>query len=304
VIWVGADRNDVVVRWTRVGICAIVADHERGDQLDSQAGGRVAGVALASWFLAEAVGAYGDRVLADASPDAAGPQAVGRELAWLIFARTETDTGIPAPLAAVINHAGSGEAEHALETWIGDLLGADPGLAAAVAEVLARYYRQQLDCGDGAALAELGDLLWWDEPELARTAFERAAAAGNNRALIRLAQHRWVVLKDYEGALLHYQQAITSPDPGVAAEALTGLGEAHRAHSDYQAARQVLEECIATGHQDWAPRAMTMLGNMLEYQLRDYDGARAMFQAAIGTGHPESGPEAMFLARPPPAADG
>jgi tetratricopeptide (TPR) repeat protein len=138
-------------------------------------------------------------------------------------------------------------------------------------------------------------LLWWDEPELARTAFERAAAAGNTTALVRLAQHRWVVLKDYEGALPLYQQAIASPDPGAAAEALTGLGQAYRAHGDYQAARDVLQEAIATGHPDWAPRAMMMLGNMLEYQLRDYDGARAMFQAAIGTGHPESGPQAMFL---------
>jgi TolA-binding protein len=272
-----------------------VADHERGDQL-APAGGRVAGVDLASWFVAEAVEAYGDQVLAsDASPDGGGPRAVGRELARLIFAGAETDTGIPAPLAAVIDGSGSREAEHALETWIGDLLGANPGLAAAAAEVLARYYRQQLDSGDGQALAEFGDLLWWDEPELAQTAFERAAGAGNNRALIRLAQHRWVVGKDYEGSLPSYQQAIASPDPGVAAEALTGLGEAHRAHGDYQAAREVLEEAIATGHPDWAPRAMMMLGNMLEYQFRDYDGARAMFQAAIGTGHPESGPEAMFL---------
>jgi tetratricopeptide (TPR) repeat protein len=268
---------------------------KRGDQPDSRVGGWVAGVDLASWFVAEAVEAYGDQVLADASPDAAGPQAAGRELARLIFARTEAATVIPAPLAAVIDRSGSGDAEHALETCIGDLLGADPDLAAAVADVLGRYYQQQLDSGDGQALTELGDLLWWDEPELARTAFERAAGTGNNGALIRLAQHRWVVLEDYEGSLPRYQQAIASPDPGVAAEALTGLGEAHRAHGDYQAARDVLEECIATGHPDWAPRAMMMLGNMLEYQLRDYDGARAMLQAAISTGHPESGPEAMFL---------
>ena len=73
-----------------------------------------------------------------------------------------------------------------------------------------------------------------------------------------------MVLRDYDGALPYYQQAIASPDPDVAAEALTGLGEAHRAHGDYQAARDVLEEAIATGHPDWAPRAMMMLGSMLE----------------------------------------
>lgn len=53
----------------------------------------VAWVDLASWFVAEAVGAYGDQVLADARPDAAGPQAVGRELARLIFVRQQ---GMPA----------------------------------------------------------------------------------------------------------------------------------------------------------------------------------------------------------------
>lgn len=254
----------------------------------------MAGVDLASWFVAQAVEAYGDQVLADASPGAAGPQAVGRELAKLIFARTGVDTGIPAPLAAVIGRPGSGEAELALETCIGDLLGADPGLAAAVADVLGRHYRQQLDSGDGQALAELGDLLWWEEPQMARTAFERAVDAGNNSALIRLAMHQWVVLEDYDGALPHYQQAIASPDPGIAAEALRGLGEAHLAHGDYLAARGVWEECIATGHPDWVPQAMIMLGNMLEYQLRDYDGARAIFQAAIDTGHPQFGPQGMF----------
>lgn len=112
------------------------------------------------------------------------PQAAGRELARLIFARTDADAGITALLAAVTGRPGSREARQALETCIGDLLEADPGLAAAAAGVLGRYYRKQLDCGDGQALAELGDLLWWDEPQLARTAFELAAAAGNGSALL------------------------------------------------------------------------------------------------------------------------
>jgi TolA-binding protein len=276
-------------------LCGIVCDHGMWQAAGFAGGGQVAGVDLASWFVAQAARAYGDPVLADTSPGADRPQAVGRELARLIFGRAATDTVIPAPLAAVISCSGSTEAEHGLETCIGDLLEADPGLAAAVTEVLGRYYRQQLDSGDGEALAELGDLLWWEEPQLARAAFERAASAGNSSALISAATHRWVVLKDYAGALPLYQEAIASPDPGVAAEALTGLGEAHLAHGHYQDARAVLEEAVATGHPDRGPRAMMMLGGMLEYQLRDYDGARAMFQAAISTGHPEAGPDAMFL---------
>jgi len=251
----------------------------------------VAGADLAAWFVARAVEAYGDHILAEAGTGGRGPQAVGRELARLIFARPEAGAGIPAPLAVAI---GREDAERALETSIGNLLQTDPGLAAAVADMLGRYYRQQLDSGDGQALAELGDLLWWDEPQLAHTAFERANRAGNTGALIRLAQHQRVVLNDFDGALTHYRQAIASPDPSVAAAALTGLGQAHLAHGDYQTAREILLEAIDTGHRDWAPRAMMMLGSMLVHQLGDYDGARAMFQAAIATGHPQSGPEAMF----------
>ncbi|MGO9220039.1 MAG: hypothetical protein ACLP5E_20085 [Streptosporangiaceae bacterium] len=62
----------------------------------------MASVDLASWFVAEAAGAYGDQVLADASPGAAGPRAVGRELARLIFARTDADAGIPAPRPCLV----------------------------------------------------------------------------------------------------------------------------------------------------------------------------------------------------------
>jgi hypothetical protein len=61
-----------------------------GDRPDSLAGGwGGGGLDLASWFVAEAAGAYGGQVLADAGLGAAGPQAVGRELARLIFARAE-----------------------------------------------------------------------------------------------------------------------------------------------------------------------------------------------------------------------
>lgn len=46
----------------------------------------MAGADLAPWFVAEAVRAFGDRVLADAAGGRdAGPQAAGRDLARLIF---------------------------------------------------------------------------------------------------------------------------------------------------------------------------------------------------------------------------
>ncbi len=124
----------------------------------------------------------------------------------------------------------------ALDSYIEERLEADPGLASAAALVLGRHYRQQLESGDGQALAELDELLWADEPELARTALERAVDAGNRRALIRLATHRRLEFRDYDGALPLYQKAAASPDPGIAAEALAELGDALADHGDYQAA--------------------------------------------------------------------
>jgi tetratricopeptide (TPR) repeat protein len=246
-------------------------------------------------FVAQAVRAYGDRVLADADGlDGAGPQAVGRDLARLIFGGAEPGTGLPAQLEAVIGRPGSSPSQLALYGYVEERLQADPGLASAAAGVLGRYYQHQLESGDGQALADLGELLWHDEPELARTALERAVDAGNRRALISLATHRRLESRDYEGALALYRQAVSSPDRGIAAEALVQLGDALREHGDYQAACAAWEQCIAAGNPAWAPHAMAMLASMRESKLGDRDGALAMFQAAFDTGHPEVAPEAMF----------
>lgn len=168
---------------------------------------------LAFRFVTSAVRACGDRVLAEAEGlNAASPEVAGRELARLIFGTAGAGTGIPAPLAEMVERPGSERAWSAVYLRIEELLESDVGLAAAVAEVLGRYYRRQLESGDGEALAELGDVSWSDEPGLARTAFERAVDAGNDGALIRLARHRWMVFRDYDGAVALYQQAIASPN--------------------------------------------------------------------------------------------
>ncbi len=245
------------------------------------------------WFVTKAVEGYGDRVLAADDLGAAGPQVVGCELARLIFGRAEAVGRIPMPLAEMVEHPASERAWSAVYIHIENVLESDPSLAAAVAEVLAGYYRQLLESGDGQALDELGDLLWFDDPELARTAFERAIEAGNKRALIRLAEHRWVILQDYDSALQLYQQAIASPDSGNAAEALAGLGDLHRSRRDYQAARDAWEQCIASGNPDWAPHAMASLAGMLERD-GDRDGALRMYRAAFDSGHSEVAPRAML----------
>jgi len=248
------------------------------------------------WFVTKAVEGYGDQVLNQAEgPAASGPEAVGRELARLIFGRAEEADGIPAQLAQMVEHPGSDRTWLAVDSYVEGVLDSDAGLAADVAEVLAGYYRQQLESGDGQALADLGELLWHDDPELARTAFDRAVDAGNMRALISMARHRWTMLDDFDGAIALYQQGIASPDADIAAEALTGLGEVHLSRSgrEIRAARDAWEQCIATGNPDWAPHAMASLAGMLERD-GNRDGALAMFQAAFDTGHPEVAPRAML----------
>lgn len=248
------------------------------------------------WFVTKAVEGYGDRVLNRAEdPAATGPEAVGSELARLIFGRQEEVGRIPVPLAQLVEHPGSERAWLAVDSHIEDVLESDPGLAADVEHVLARYYRQQLESSDGQALADVGDLLWRDDRELARTAFERAVQAGNKRALLRMARHRWTMLDDSDGALALYRQGIADPDPDIAAEALTGLGELHqlRSRRELRAARDAWDQCIATGNPDWAPRAMASLAATLERE-GDRDGALEMFQAALDTGHLEVAPRAML----------
>src|SRR5262249_3735048 len=100
----------------------------------------------------------------------------------------------------------------------------------------------------------------------------------------------------YEGAMALYQQAVTSPEPGIAAEGLTQLGDAVRDHGDYQAARAAWERRFASGNPDWALHAMAMLDSMLEGELVDRDGALAMLRLAFDTGHPEVAPRAMLWA--------
>jgi hypothetical protein len=203
-----------------------VVDRDAGDQLGFAGGVLVANADLVFRFVYEAVRAYRDRVLAGAEGISdAGSEVVGAELARLIFGPAGAGAGIPVPLAEMVERPGSDRAWTAVDLRIEELLESDAGLAAAVEEVLGRYYRRQLESGDGEVLAELGDVLWSDEPGLARTAFERAVDAGNDGALARLAGHRWVMFRDEDGAVALYQQGIASPNPDIAAGGLAGLGE-------------------------------------------------------------------------------
>ncbi len=238
-------------------------------------------------FVVQAVRAFGDRVLAhEDRPGATGAQAVGRDLAGLIFASSGTVAQVPAPLAAMISYGDRRDSWVTLVSHIDELLDADPALAAATSDLLDGYFRRVLGSGNGPALVELGGVLWNDEPGLAREALERAIAAGHEPALIELARHRYIVSGDYDGALVLLERAIGSADPDVSAAALARLGQTHLAYGDYGAARAAFGRCIATGHPDWAPQAMLMLAGLLIHQVGDRDAARDMLNTAIGTGHP------------------
>ncbi|MHB1431711.1 MAG: tetratricopeptide repeat protein [Streptosporangiaceae bacterium] len=246
----------------------------------------MADAGVVAWFVVQAVRAFGDRVLALEGQDgAAGAQAVGRDLVRLLFGGSGTASGVPAPLAAMISYSDRAESWVALESHVEELLDADPGLAAAASDLLNGYYRV-LDSGDGPALVELGEAFWHNDPDLAREALERAVDAGHEPALIDLARHRCIVSGDYDGALLLLERAIGSPDPDVSAGALARLGETYLAHGEYGLARTAFDRCIANGHRDWGPQAMLMLAGLLIYQIGDRDAARDMLNAAVGTGHP------------------
>jgi hypothetical protein len=77
-----------------------------------------------------------------------------------------------------------------------------------------------VDAGDVQALVELGDHLYWDEPEAARAAYQEAVDAGHLHALIALGQVLRNVLGDEEAACAAFDRAAASDDPDLRAEAM------------------------------------------------------------------------------------
>jgi tetratricopeptide (TPR) repeat protein len=219
----------------------------------------------------------------------AGPEDdLGRRLVRLIFASDGRERDMPAPLAGLIASPDSDEALTALDLHIEDRLEQDPGLAARVGELLTGFFRQQFDSGDGQALAELGDLLWWDDPPWAQAAYERAVEAGNHHALLDLAKLRDAALGDVAASLRTWREAAGSADPDVAAEALVEIGRLHAGQWDAPAAQAAFAKAMGTQHPRWAAQAMIGLGDLLLHRLGDQDGAVAMFRQAIESGDADS----------------
>jgi tetratricopeptide (TPR) repeat protein len=188
----------------------------------------------------------------------------------------------------VIADPDSPEALTALDVHVEKLLDHDAALAAVVDELLDGFLREQFDSGDGQVLADLGRLLWWEDPQRAGAALERAVEAGNQHALVDLGKFRHAVLQDMDAGLRTYQQAAESADPDVAAEALVEIGQMQAIYREVPAARAAYQRAIGTGHPRWAPQAMIGMGNLLRRRLGDDDGAQAMFQQAIDSSDADS----------------
>jgi tetratricopeptide (TPR) repeat protein len=227
-----------------------------------------------------AVRAYGPRVLSDADADeSAGPESVGRDLLRAIFGTG--DAGLPDRLAQLIRDPGDERAVDGLTEQASESFEADPGVAGEAVAMIAAFYRSRAARGEVPALVELGDFLYWDDPDGARAAYQEAIDAGHAHALISLAKllHR---LGEEDAALAAYQQAEESDDLDLAAEAAYEIAFVHVSHHDEASAAPILQRVIEAGNATWAPAAMVGLAG-IRHRASDDRGAEAMYRAAIET---------------------
>lgn len=153
---------------------------------------------------------------------------------------------------------------------------------AAADEAAIAALRRRADAGDVGALVELGDLLYWDEPEAARAAYQEAVDAGQLQALIGLGMVLRNVLGDEEAARAAFDRAAASGDPDVRAEAMYEIACDQMMRRD-AAAAAMFRRVIETRHPTWAAAAMVGLGKMLKRD-GDREGAEALYRDAVEAG--------------------
>jgi len=230
---------------------------------------------------AQAIGLPADPVTSPPPGAAAGAaRALGRELLRMVLG-TQDGGGLPDVLAELVRDPDGQQAqewltEQAFEVFESDLAAADRAAAA-----VAAFHRRRADAGDVQALVDLGDLLYWDEPEAARAAYQEAVDAGHQHALLDLA--KVVRREDEDAALAVLQQAAGSTDPDLSAEAMYDIADMHLSRQDADAAAAMFHQVIDTRHPEWAAAAMIGLGNVLR-RHGDRDGAEALYRKAIQTG--------------------
>jgi tetratricopeptide (TPR) repeat protein len=247
-------------------------------------------------FVVSAVRVLGRDVLA-AGDEAMAPadrEAAGRELARLVFGTRDGGAELPAVLAGLTADPDSQAAAAGLTDCLFQAFQADPGLASAAAGMIGGFYRRRADGGEVQALVDLGDLLYWDEPEAARAAYQEAADAGHLHALIDLAALMLSVVGDEDAAVTVYQQAISSGDPDLAAEARVKLAHLNViARGDAAGARALFRQVIDARHPEWSAAAMVGLASLLD-RLDDSEAAEALYRQAIQARNPDWSGRASF----------
>ena len=243
--------------------------------------------------MASAGRSYGqEKVIGSEVTSMSESQTLGRKLSELIFGNWPLSEERTEPSSALMPEPDNDQFLHTLAHRVRDALHENPGLKADVVDTLAAFYRRQANAGDARALADLGDLLSWeDDLDGARAAYQAAGDAGYSDALVDLA-NLLNLNGDPEGAQAKLRQAIAVGNPNVTPRALVELGQILQRY-DLAAAQATLQQAIETRHPDWAPAAMWHLGCLYE-ERGDSENARAAWQLAINFGNPAWAGEASF----------
>jgi tetratricopeptide (TPR) repeat protein len=230
-----------------------------------------------------------DVLSADPLADSDESEVVGTRFFRLIFADRTGQHDFDEQLAALARDPDGEAAQDTLEGLISDALEDEPEVAAAVFATMADFYRRRANAGSVQAMADLGNLLYWEnDRDGAEAAYQQAIDAGRHETLIDMAH--LLRFTDNDAARACLDQAMAVGDPDLTALALvtlsTVLAGSGPERSDPAGAESALLQAIETGHPDFAPEAMSLLGSLRE-RHGDAEGARAAYQQAIDTGHAE-----------------
>lgn len=247
-------------------------------------------------FMVAAVRAFGpDAAISPPASRAAGDtQTVGRELLRLVFGTVDGAGMRAEALAELARDPASLRVREQLTARAFEVFESAPVVAAEATGAIAAFYRRRADAGEVQALVELGDFLYWDEPDAARAAYQEAIDAGHAHALIDLGMVLNNVMGDEQAALAAYDRAAASDDPDLRAEALYKIACQLRSQRDAAAAAAMFRRVISTRHPRWASAAMAGLADVLK-RGGDLDGAEALYREAVEAGNADWSAHASCL---------
>ena len=117
---------------------------------------------------------HGREVPVDDDPSAVWDdrEPVEHRLLHLVLGSDEVGRDVLRPVAKLVEDPGSRRLLADLTACADGVFESDPGKAAQAAGVIAGFYRGQAAAGRVEALVDLGDLLYWDDPQAARAAYQ------------------------------------------------------------------------------------------------------------------------------------